>query len=40
MRQEAYGYPVAYGYVGYVPVYNRWMLFATEAQQKVLLHMT
>lgn len=28
----AYGYPVAYGYMGYVEVYSKWMLFATEEE--------
>lgn len=27
-----YGYPVAYGYMGYVALYNEWMVFATESE--------
>lgn len=32
MRDEAYGYNVAYGYIGYVAVYDKWMLFASESE--------
>lgn len=30
--QEAYGYPIACGYYGYVEVYDTWMIFATESE--------